>query len=69
MSFSAAPANAGTSLWLQAPADPGGYAHRLYANLRRLDASDCEAIVVESVPDGAEWAGVRDRLARAARPD
>ena len=67
MSFNAAPANVTTSLWLQAPSDPRGYAHHLYANLRRLDASGCETIVVETVPGGAEWAGVRDRLARAAR--
>lgn len=68
MSFGAAPPNAGTPLWIQASPDPGAYAHALYANLRRLDASDCDAILVETVPHGPAWAGVRDRLARAAGP-
>jgi len=46
------------------PADPAGYARALYAALHDLDAA-CDAIVVEEVPDGEAWAGVRDRLARA----
>lgn len=48
------------------PADPTGYARALYAALHDLDA-DCDAIVVEAVPDGEAWSGVRDRLARAVR--
>jgi L-threonylcarbamoyladenylate synthase len=51
--------------WLAAPADPAGYAHDLYANLRTLDGADADAILVEAVPASPEWLAVRDRLARA----
>lgn len=54
--------------WIDAPAAPAAYAHDLYANLRRLDDSGCEAILIESVPDTPEWLGVRDRVTRAATP-
>jgi L-threonylcarbamoyladenylate synthase len=53
--------------WLAAPADPAGYAHDLYANLRALDGSDADAILVEAVPASPEWLAVRDRLARATQ--
>lgn len=49
------------------PADPDGYAQRLYAELHRLDDAGCDLILVERVADTPEWAGVRDRLERAAR--
>jgi L-threonylcarbamoyladenylate synthase len=49
------------------PADPAEYAQRLYAELHRLDDLGCDLILVERVPDSTEWAGVRDRLKRAAR--
>lgn len=49
------------------PPEPAGYARGLYAALHRLDAAGLEAIVIESVPDGPEWAAIRDRLARATR--
>ncbi|HXF65220.1 MAG TPA: Sua5 family C-terminal domain-containing protein, partial [Burkholderiales bacterium] len=52
--------------WLAAPGDAAGYAHALYANLRRLDEAGCDAIVVEKPPHEPEWAAVNDRLARAA---
>jgi L-threonylcarbamoyladenylate synthase len=52
--------------WIEAPAAAAGYAHDLYASLRRLDATGAATIVVEAVPDGASWEAVRDRLARAA---
>ena len=52
--------------WIVAPADPAGYAHDLYANLRRLDAADADEILVELPPAGAAWLAVHDRLARAA---
>lgn len=53
-------------LWRAAPADPVGYAHELYANLRDLDASGADFIVVEALPDRIEWQPLRDRLGRAA---
>ena len=52
--------------WMAAAQDAAGYAHALYANLRRLDESGCDAIIVEKPPQAAEWAAINDRLARAA---
>ncbi|HET6681425.1 MAG TPA: L-threonylcarbamoyladenylate synthase [Gemmatimonadaceae bacterium] len=49
------------------PEDPAGYARALYAALHALDDAGCEVVWLELVPDGDEWAGVRDRLRRAAR--
>ena len=51
--------------WLRMPREPLGYARRLYAALRELDGAGCESILVEAPPETPEWAGVRDRLARA----
>jgi L-threonylcarbamoyladenylate synthase len=51
--------------WLRMPRDPEGYAQKLYAALRELDAAGCELILVEAPPDAPEWAAVRDRLIRA----
>jgi len=48
------------------PAEPAAYAAKLYAELHRLDADGLDWIAVERPPDGPEWAGVLDRLARAA---
>jgi L-threonylcarbamoyladenylate synthase len=50
------------------PADPAHYAQRLYATLHDLDESGFNVVLVERVPDGDAWAGVRDRLERASRP-
>ena len=52
--------------WIAAPPDSQGYAHDLYANLRNLDAAQCDALLVEQLPQGEEWAAVNDRLLRAA---
>jgi L-threonylcarbamoyladenylate synthase len=49
------------------PGDPAGYARRLYAALHAVDDAGCAVVLVERPPDGGEWAGVRDRLARAAQ--
>jgi len=51
--------------WLRMPREPLGYAQRLYAALRELDAAGCESILIEAPPEAPEWAGVRDRLLRA----
>ncbi len=48
------------------PADPEGYAHALYANLRALDSQGADLIVVEQLPQDGAWQGVNDRLRRAA---
>jgi L-threonylcarbamoyladenylate synthase len=52
--------------WTRAPADATTYAHELYATLRALDARRARAIWIEHPPSSSEWAGVNDRLRRAA---
>ena len=49
------------------PDSPEGYARVLYAKLHSLDDAGVTDIYVQQLPEGAEWDGVRDRLARAAR--
>lgn len=51
---------------LRMPDDPAGYARALYAALHQLDDLECDLIAIELVPDEILWAGVRDRLLRAA---
>lgn len=52
--------------WIQAPSDAAAYARELYGNLRALDQTDAEVILVEALPEGPDWVAVRDRLTRAA---
>jgi L-threonylcarbamoyladenylate synthase len=66
LALGAAPKGAKTRRWIQAPADPAGYGHELYANLRRLDAAGAALILVESPPRSVGWEAVNDRLGRAA---
>jgi L-threonylcarbamoyladenylate synthase len=47
-------------------ADAVSYGRALYAELRRLDKQGASRILVESVPESADWDAVRDRLTRAA---
>ena len=49
------------------PSDPAGYAEALYRTLHDLDAEGLDWIAVEPPPAGPEWAGIRDRLHRAAQ--
>ena len=60
------PRNALVTSWIAASTDPARYAHDLYANLRRLDASGAKRILVEAQPETAQWEAVNDRLGRAA---
>jgi L-threonylcarbamoyladenylate synthase len=53
-------------LLIVVPAVAAVYARSLYANLRALDATGCEEILVEEPPESARWEAVRDRLARAS---
>ncbi len=48
------------------PNDPEAYARALYAELHQCDAEGAELIVVEAVPEAAEWLGIADRLMRAS---
>ena len=50
----------------QMPATPLEYAAVLYDTLHRLDAQGLDWIAVERPPETPEWAGVLDRLRRAA---
>lgn len=52
--------------WHQASADPGRYAHGLYAVLRQFDAAGLDRILVAVPPAGEAWRAVADRLGRAA---
>ncbi|HEY0014913.1 MAG TPA: L-threonylcarbamoyladenylate synthase [Longimicrobium sp.] len=51
---------------IRMPDDPAGYASRLYAALHQLDDAGCDVILIDQPPDTPAWAGVRDRLRRAA---
>jgi len=64
----AAPAGRGAWLRLgrEMPGDPLAYAAALYETLHRLDGEGYDWIAVERPPETAEWAGVVDRLQRAA---
>ena len=60
----------GRGAWLhigkEMPAAPVSYAAALYDMLHRLDREGYDWIAVERPPDLPEWAGVLDRLRRAA---
>jgi L-threonylcarbamoyladenylate synthase len=60
----------GRGAWLhiggEMPVNPLEYAAVLYETLHRLDARDLDWIAVERPPETPEWAGVLDRLRRAA---
>lgn len=60
------PLDAPVDVRVEMPADPGAYATRLYAALHDLDDAGCDLILADAVPAAAAWAGVRDRLSRAA---
>lgn len=59
-------APAGRGAWLRVGEDPRAFAAVLYQKLHELDAQGLEWIAVEAPPDTPEWAGVLDRLRRAA---
>jgi L-threonylcarbamoyladenylate synthase len=48
------------------PHDAEAFARAIYAELHRCDAAGAKWIVVESPPPSPEWAGIADRLRRAA---
>jgi L-threonylcarbamoyladenylate synthase len=64
------PVPEGNGAWLrigyEMPSNALEYAAVLYETLHRLDAQHFDWIAVERPPDTAEWAGVLDRLRRAA---
>jgi L-threonylcarbamoyladenylate synthase len=76
-SGAALPTGRGAYLWRDRPAwaersirmplQAADYAALLYEILHREDGEGWDWIAVETPPDAPEWAGIRDRLARAAR--
>lgn len=48
------------------PHDAEAFARALYAELHRCDAAGARLIIVEAPPKTPDWAGIADRLARAA---
>lgn len=48
------------------PSDPAAYSRVLYATLRALDQQGYSQLLWQQPPAGLEWAGVQDRLSRAA---
>jgi L-threonylcarbamoyladenylate synthase len=60
----------GRGAWLrmgkEMPSEPAPYAAMLYEMLHRLDREGWDWIAVERPPETAAWAGVLDRLRRAA---
>jgi L-threonylcarbamoyladenylate synthase len=48
------------------PHDAEAFARSIYAELHRCDEADVGAIIVEAPPELPEWAGIADRLRRAA---
>ena len=48
------------------PHDAEAFARALYAELHQCDQAGAELIVVEAVPDRAEWKAIDDRLRRAS---
>jgi len=48
------------------PHDAEAFARALYAELHRCDKMGAAAIIVEAPPELPEWAGIADRLRRAA---
>lgn len=57
----------GRGIILEMPNDPREYAAVLYDTLHRADTQRLDWIAVEMPPDRPEWAGIRDRLKRAAK--
>lgn len=64
--WSVAPLAPSGGTWLPAPTEPEAYAYELYAVLRRLDQLALDRLLIETPPDTPAWAGIHDRLGRAA---
>jgi L-threonylcarbamoyladenylate synthase len=66
MGFDAPTKTAAHTTFHAMPRDAALYAQQLYATLRSLDTMNYSAIAVQPLPLEPQWAGVADRLARAA---
>ena len=61
-----APATWPSELWHRLPDAAPDFARGFYDTLHRCDRLGAETILVQALPDGDEWAALRDRLNRAA---
>jgi L-threonylcarbamoyladenylate synthase len=57
---------AGNGRVIDLPQNPLAYAAALYAELHKADTEGWDWIAVERPPDMPEWAGILDRIQRAA---
>ena len=48
------------------PCDPEAYARALYAEWHDCDRAGVKTILMEALPEGSEWDGIRDRIQRAS---
>ena len=60
-----APATWPSELWHRLPDAAPDFARGFYDTLHRCDRLGAETILVQALPDGDEWAALRDRLNRA----
>jgi L-threonylcarbamoyladenylate synthase len=58
----------GRGVELHLPSDPAAAAETLYRRMHELDQESYDWIAIALPPDTPEWAGVRDRIIRAAHP-
>lgn len=50
------------------PDDPEAFARALYGYLHECDDRGAQLVVIEELPTGSAWDGIRDRLQRASAP-
>jgi len=50
------------------PDDPEAFARALYGYLHECDNRGAQLVVIEKLPTGSAWGGIRDRLLRASAP-
>jgi L-threonylcarbamoyladenylate synthase len=51
------------------PDDPEAFARALYGYLHQCDDRGAALVVIEQLPPGSAWDGIRDRLQRASTSD
>lgn len=51
---------------IEMPQTDAGYAHALYAAMRKADVVGADLMVIEAPPQASDWQGINDRLRRAA---